>query len=188
MIKVHKRFKNSKQVDDYFDGDKIQCLICYKWYKSLYKHLTCVHEMSSDDYKKKFNIPWSKKLQAQSTTKKMAINGRRRYESGNFDPKKMRKLNPVKKGRPNKIRKSPDFITKERRERFDPIAKMKKYSQEDFERFLKVIKETGLPAREIYKMGNMPSAQILWEYRRDNPEYAKRISPYIQKGPHNRKS
>jgi len=50
-------FKSLKEVNEYLSGDRIQCLICHKWYQSLATHLLYKHEMTIKQYKILFNIP-----------------------------------------------------------------------------------------------------------------------------------
>lgn len=33
-------------------SDKVQCLICKKWYKNVYSHISQTHKMSKEDYDK----------------------------------------------------------------------------------------------------------------------------------------
>ena len=49
------KFEYKKEIDYYFAGDKIQCLLCGKRFKSLPTHLIRVHEISPDQYKEKYN-------------------------------------------------------------------------------------------------------------------------------------
>jgi hypothetical protein len=50
-------FKTIQEINEYLSGDRIQCLICCKWYKTLANHLHCKHDMSVREYKLHFNIP-----------------------------------------------------------------------------------------------------------------------------------
>ena len=55
-------FKNKEDIENYFKGDKIQCLICEKYFKALGTHLYKTHHINVDQYKKKFGLPWSRGL------------------------------------------------------------------------------------------------------------------------------
>ena len=52
------KFENKKEIDHYLAGGKIQCLLCGKRFKSLPTHLIRVHEISPDQYKEKYGLPW----------------------------------------------------------------------------------------------------------------------------------
>lgn len=84
------RFKNNEEVQNYFNQKRLNCLICGKTYKSLGSHLCRTHDITVDEYKEIFNIPWGESLACQSTRQKQAENLSRRVESGSMprvDPK-----------------------------------------------------------------------------------------------------
>ena len=56
------KFEDKKEIDNYIAGDKIQCLLCGKWFQSLPTHLIRVHEISPDQYKEKYGLPWRRGL------------------------------------------------------------------------------------------------------------------------------
>jgi hypothetical protein len=51
-------FKTREQVEDYFSGDKIVCLLCGKEFKSLQSHLK-VHGVGAEEYKERYSLPKS---------------------------------------------------------------------------------------------------------------------------------
>lgn len=69
------RFKTKEEIAKYFSGDRIQCLICGKWYKALGPHLKA-HDMNVNQYKKRFGLPWSKGLCSRDTTDKYRNNAK----------------------------------------------------------------------------------------------------------------
>ncbi len=56
------KFETDEEVEAYFSGDKIQCLLCGKWYKELSLHLRRIHDVTPDDYREKYGIPWKQGL------------------------------------------------------------------------------------------------------------------------------
>ena len=56
-----------EEIKNYFRGDRIQCLLCGKPYKSLATHLVRVHGVSVDQYKKKYGLPWTRGLVCDQT-------------------------------------------------------------------------------------------------------------------------
>ena len=55
-------FQTLEEVRQYVSGDRIQCLVCGKYYKRLqFMHLLR-HDMSGDDYRQTFGIPWGVSL------------------------------------------------------------------------------------------------------------------------------
>lgn len=76
-------FQTKEEVDAYFAGDKIQCLLCGKWYQRISSaHLTFIHGISSDEYRARYGLPWGRGLTAESLHKKMGDSNKRRIEKG----------------------------------------------------------------------------------------------------------
>ena len=55
-------FKTRRDIERYFSGDTIECLICARHFKRLQTHLAAKHGMATDDYKKQFGLPWTRGL------------------------------------------------------------------------------------------------------------------------------
>ncbi len=49
------------EVDQYFSGDRIQCLVCGKTYRRLARHLD-LHSLTEDDYRELYGLPWRRGL------------------------------------------------------------------------------------------------------------------------------
>jgi hypothetical protein len=57
-----KRFRTRQQVERYFAGNTIECLLCGRWFQKLINHLFYKHGMSADEYKGRFGLPWRRGL------------------------------------------------------------------------------------------------------------------------------
>jgi predicted transcriptional regulator len=55
-------FKTRRDVERYFGGKTIECLLCGQRFRRLAGHLTAKHEMSVDEYRTRFGLPWSRGL------------------------------------------------------------------------------------------------------------------------------
>lgn len=55
-------FETRDDLDAYFDGDKITCLMCGLTFRQLEPHLKAVHYMSTDDYRERYGIPYTRGL------------------------------------------------------------------------------------------------------------------------------
>jgi len=55
-------FHSVEQAREYLQGDKIVCLLCGKSFRTLGLHLLMIHDVSIDEYKKFYKIPWTYKL------------------------------------------------------------------------------------------------------------------------------
>lgn len=81
-----KKFASLEDVKEYLSGEKIKCLICGKRLKSLGMHLRSAHEITTDDYREMFGIPWRTGLCSSELSKKISKNIIRLMETGVIDP------------------------------------------------------------------------------------------------------
>lgn len=51
-------FTTMEEIHAYLDGDKVACLLCGRQYAALGGHITRIHQMTSDDYRERFGIPY----------------------------------------------------------------------------------------------------------------------------------
>ncbi len=55
-------FKTRRDMERYFSGDTIECLICGRHFKRLQTHLAAKHGVAADEYKRRFGLPWTRGL------------------------------------------------------------------------------------------------------------------------------
>jgi hypothetical protein len=55
-------FTRRCDIELYFSGDTIECLICKRHFKRLHRHLAVKHGMTVDEYKTQFGLPWTRGL------------------------------------------------------------------------------------------------------------------------------
>lgn len=60
-------FKTRAEVERYFDGDTIECLMCRLHFKRLQTHLAARHGVSVEEYKRRFGLPWTRGLTAAAS-------------------------------------------------------------------------------------------------------------------------
>lgn len=58
---IRQPFQTLDEVRAYVSGNRIQCLVCGKHYRRLGKHVQ-IHDMTGDDYRETFGIPWKTSL------------------------------------------------------------------------------------------------------------------------------
>ena len=56
------RFETKTEIEDYLAGDKVRCLLCGKLFKALPTHLERVHDITADDYRERYGLPWKRGL------------------------------------------------------------------------------------------------------------------------------
>ena len=61
LMRTAKRhpFRTRREVERYFGGKTIKCLLCGKRFGRLSFHLAAKHSVTTDDYKSRFGLPWS---------------------------------------------------------------------------------------------------------------------------------
>jgi hypothetical protein len=55
-------FKTRRDIERYFSGDTIECLICGRHFKRLQTHLAAKHGVAAGEYKRRFGLPWTRGL------------------------------------------------------------------------------------------------------------------------------
>ena len=68
------KFSSINAINEYLNGEKITCLLCGRHYKSITAHIS-VHGISTDEYKEKYGLPYSKGLTSLGTKSKNVANG-----------------------------------------------------------------------------------------------------------------
>lgn len=68
--KPKKPVHNPLDFSDVFRDDKVVCLECGKEFGSLSRHITHTHNITENEYKKKYNIPAKQKLVAKNISDK----------------------------------------------------------------------------------------------------------------------
>lgn len=74
---IEKIFMNEEEQLEYFNNEKIKCLICGKLRKALARHLA-IHNYSIDAYRERFGITLKQGLIGTATLSKMKINTKNR--------------------------------------------------------------------------------------------------------------
>ncbi|HEY3617301.1 MAG TPA: MucR family transcriptional regulator [Candidatus Sulfotelmatobacter sp.] len=54
--------KSRRDIDRYFSGKKIECLLCGRRFRRLGRHLAAKHDMSVNEYRSRFGLPWTRGL------------------------------------------------------------------------------------------------------------------------------
>jgi len=116
---IEEPFKSREAIEDYLSDDRIICLLCGRPFKALCGHLT-IHGITGDEYKDRYNIPYSFGLARETTRKKISEH----QKSLLVDPKRRerlakmvkenaeRRISGLKKARPRR-----DFIVAENTQR-----------------------------------------------------------------------
>lgn len=79
---ILKPFSSIEDVREYISGDKIICLLCGKSYRRIGTHLQSIHGISCDEYRERYNIPWTYGLICQESSLLYSQNTKKRFENG----------------------------------------------------------------------------------------------------------
>ena len=173
-------FETKEEVYDYFSGDRIQCLLCGKWFQRLPSHLKAIHEMTSDEYKEMYGLPWKRGLCSKDHSLKLSENLKKRHANG-FRPDLV-----AARAKIDHSRRRPDqpFFTKIRAENvISGNRKRKRYFHKDFQNVLKRMLDEHKTLAEVYRDHDMPSESIIYYYSRRNKEFKKALDTVYEKLP-----
>lgn len=117
---IEDRFQSREAIENYLSDDRIICLLCGRAFKAMTAHLT-IHEITADEYKDKYNIPYRYSLVRETTHNLMSKAYKARLKADPGLSKRLQKLvkdntdariSGLKKARPRR-----DFIVAEQTQR-----------------------------------------------------------------------
>jgi len=79
---VEKPFSTIAEVRAYLAEPMVRCLRCGRKFKSLSSHLVTIHEMTADDYRHTYGIPWTYGLVSPETSEIISENSQRLVADG----------------------------------------------------------------------------------------------------------
>ncbi len=153
------QFKNKKEIEKYFEGDKIECLICGKQFKALGTHLLHKHNMEVDEYKKEFGLPWGRGLTSNMTKQKQSMILKDRLET---DHRMVMTQEIMHKGQQASKRQMPKFAKKESSKRCLIMTdKKKKETIKNANKIIDMMEKEGLPACYACLFDDLPGIHTL---------------------------
>ena len=175
------KFGTKTEIDDYLGGDKVRCLLCGKLFKALPTHLERMHDITADDYRERYGLPWKRGLCGAGLSKKLSENMLKRRKNGFRPPIEVAQRNSVT------AKRMPDqpFLVKAKTESLKPIIeKLRKYEDRDFKNVLvKMLREKkGL--NEACKDAGMPHFGAVSKYAKKNAEYRKQLEETYEQLPY----
>jgi hypothetical protein len=111
-------FRTRQEVDRYFGGRTIQCLICGKRFGRLCCHLSAKHAMTADEYKSRFGLPWTRGLTSAQSHANSGWTEARRAKA----TKLARESQFFKYAHPSTRREEPEFLKVELPKRLGSYA------------------------------------------------------------------
>jgi hypothetical protein len=74
-----------EEIRAYFAGDKIVCLRCGRSFKALVTHLALIHEMTTDEYREAYGLPYHRGLTSGEMRDRNSGRIKTRYVTGYLD-------------------------------------------------------------------------------------------------------
>ena len=178
-------FTCTKDINDYFSGETILCLLCGRRMKALGMHLRVIHGTTVDEYKEKYGLPYSRGLDSSPTRKIRNEVGTSSYENGNGISTIPENERAAIVTRALKQKKRTSGYMK--LHRYENLKKLNghenPYTHEDFERILSIMVEKNMLFTEVCALDGVPSHSTTHEYIRENPEFRKKLDETWEKLP-----
>lgn len=167
------KFQSKEEVDSYYAGEKIQCLLCGRWYRSICgTHLPHIHGIHPEAYKEMYGLPWGRGLNGTLTRKKRVKQAKRLRTEGKLKnlPKKFRggKAAHSKPFQPYQINR---IIT----QGLLVQGKIKQYRRDDYQRILKRMRNENRILNDVCGDPDVP-CKTSWKcYVKEHPELNERV-------------
>ena len=172
------KFTTQQEIYDYFSGDKVQCLLCGKWFTRLPTHLKMIHEFESDEYRERYGLPWKHALCGKELSLKLSNTMRRRRASGfrpDIDAARKKSKRATK-------RQDQPFFKKLRAENIiSGNKKRRKYSEQDYRNVLTVMLAGNMTLVEACEPEEMPSYSRVYEHARENRIFRQALDKTYEK-------
>lgn len=133
------KLQTQADVDEYFSHDKLECLVCGRSYKALATHIVRTHDISVDEYKDQFNLPYSSGLVGFTTRGKQRERMRRRVAEGDPSLMPIAKIASLGQQKKNRFRDYTKLEMGKRMTRHNVDAKTT--SQEQMEAYVSYIEQ-----------------------------------------------
>ncbi len=165
------KIETKEEVEVYFSGDKIQCLLCGKWYKQLAVHLSLIHGVRVDEYRERYGLPWSRGLSCRDTKNKRSRLARRLMLEG--------KITPIDTSRPmkKKHQRHAQPFNRDLKHRcltlLDSIGP--KYTREDYEKVIDRMRKQQRCLKDVCGDPDLPGSQAVRSFMKKNPEYGEEV-------------
>jgi predicted transcriptional regulator len=146
-------FATRREVERYFSGRTIQCLLCSECFDRLSPHLQRTHDVTPDEYRERFGLPWTRGLTSAVSHRAVKWTTRRRAAAR----RRVAKSRAFERGQRARRRELAPYLKVEalRHLGIDPEA----YG-EKFERRVRALFDRGLSDRGIAQALNVGSSTV----------------------------
>ena len=168
------KFSSFEELKEYFNKDRLTCLLCGRDYGNLGIHISQGHGITMDEYRQQFGIPWTYGLAGKIFRDKSSKHITALRETGKvpYSPspghiKKIIKLSQERR----------PLVEASRNDSCHKLLKLhgrkEKWTQDDFEEYLRRIASGRTPA-EVSRDEDMPHRQTFFKYVAFNEKFKKK--------------
>ncbi len=175
------KFGTKAEIDDYFAGNKVECLLCGKLFKTLPTHLERTHGITADDYREQYGLPWKRGLCGVGTSEKLSKNMLERQKNGFRPPIEAAQKKSVTATR---RQDQPFFLKIKEKNMKIGSEKFKKFTDQDFRKVLTTMLRENKGLNEVCKDAGMPHFRAVSKYAKKNPKFRKQLERTYEQLPY----
>jgi hypothetical protein len=172
----HGKFGTKAEIDDYLAGNKVECLLCGKRFIALPKHLEYAHDLTADDYRERYGLPWKRGLCGVGLSKKRSKLLLERLKNGFRPPIEIAMKKSV--GAPR--RPDQPFLVKIKA----GTKKFKKYTDQDFKNVLEKMLKEKKSLNKACQDPDMPLIKAVSKYAQKNADFRKQLDQTYEQLPY----
>ena len=155
------KFQTKDEVRAYLDETKVTCLLCGRKYIHLACHIALGHDVSCDDYKERYGIPWSYGLAGKDFRDFNVRLGKKLYREGRLPQQSRETIAKMLEASGKRLRR-------------DEEPAWNRYKPEDYEEYLRRIASCRT-VRDVGKDRDMPGQTLFFRYMKANPEFSEKF-------------
>ncbi len=162
-----------EEVDGYFAGENIQCLLCGRWFQQIsHIHLVFGHGVTIDEYRERFGLPWSRGLVGKTVQKAQSRLAKKKLKEGKSTlTARGTRLGINAPKRP----KQPFHRELNARHGLTRFGKTMKFGEEDFSAILERMRKQKRTMADVCEDPGLPSVFSSRKYAKENPEFKEKV-------------
>lgn len=175
LVASRGKFATMKELEKYFGGNRLTCLLCGKRCVQLASHIRPAHGLSADDYREMFGIPWTYGLAGKSFRLRSSLRIKALRRSGKLP--QAPSLHHIRKLLAARRRRRPpaEAVRDDSQHKLLKLhGKKQKWGRQDFEEFLQRVALGRTPA-EVGRDKDMPGAKWFHHHLKENAGLASRF-------------
>ncbi len=178
------RFQTKEEVDEYFSHEKIQCLLCGRWFRNLPTHLRLSHDEDVESYRATYGLPWRRGLSGTESRNLRSEQLKKRIEDGFKSPIIHKNVNRKRKsGRET----DQPYYRNLKAKHLDKVRKTDvKYVYADYKKLLTLMIQEQTTLKKICQLyDDLPSEGHVHLFARTNKKFRKELDETFKKLPFN---